>query len=104
MSGVVIHRIVDADLAAIRAEGFAGIGVHVEAWKIAARDVEPYSVAFLEHIRGVEGPDEQLVGLTGRQKSAGGRIVAIARPQYTVGQVHVEALRKAVAGRIDIDE
>src|ERR1700722_15757225 len=56
--GVVVERVIHRDLPSIPAERFTRVGVDVEPRKIAAGDIEPDAVTFLEYVRGIEGADE----------------------------------------------
>src|ERR1700691_3900838 len=80
MLWIVVDGVFDGDMAAVRTQRFTGVGVDVEAWKIAAGNIHANAVALLEYVRGIKGPDEQLVNLPGHEQAAGRRFVPIARP------------------------
>src|SRR5689334_5581223 len=63
--GIEVNRVLGDPPAAVVVERLAGIGVHIEARKVAARDVEADAVAAPEEERGRIHLDGELVRLPG---------------------------------------
>src|ERR1035437_5246611 len=104
MRGVMIHGIVRDTPALILSEGFAGVGIDVEPWEIAARNIDPDAVPLFEHVGGREWIDLQAVDLPGRPHFGLFGRISIAGADYAVAHVHLVTGRIVVARRIDIDK
>ncbi len=103
--GRVVEDGVGGDgLAAVVVEGFACVGVDVEAGEVAAGDVDTDAVALLEDVgTGVE-LDRHLVGRAGLHELLFLERVAEAGADDAVTDVHVEAAGEVGAGRVDVEE
>src|SRR3990172_991159 len=100
----MVEGVIGSLYSSVHSQGLAGIGVDVEAGKVAAGDVDADAVALLEDVGRGKGLDLEAVNLTrGHQLLALGT-VAIAGAQDAVREVHLETRRETPRGRIDVYE
>ncbi len=85
---------VDCDLfSPLVPKGFSRVGVHVEAWEIRARDVEPDAMSGCKQIaRGIEG-NRDSIHLIGLGEGGGAIVFAISQPLNRIGEIEMIAVR-----------
>ena len=90
--------------ALVATNGLTGVGIDLEARKIAAGDVDAQAVAGAEPIGRRRQSDGYGVDAPGFQQLGIGPRFAIAHAQHGVGEVEREALGIVCAGRVDVDQ
>ena len=91
MLRVVIDRIFGNTPAPLLVERFARIRVHVEAWKVAARNIQPNAVTAFEDERSRVHLNREFVRLTRRERFRNAQRFAVARTDDAVADVEVYA-------------
>src|SRR5207247_9120176 len=86
MPGIVVDNLPSLLHPRSDQERFAGVEITVEAWKVAARDVEPDSMTCLEDVAGRPQVDRVLIDRPGNDGISLLHRVAIAGSHNAVGQ------------------
>ena len=89
--------------AAVAGEGFAGVGVDVEAGEVGGTEIDTDAVAFFENVRGGVHADSDGVDFVGLHEGGVIESVAVAGALDAVGDVEVEAGWVVFGGGIDVD-
>ncbi len=87
--GIVVDRLVRFDLSAVQSEGFAGVRIDIKTREVAAGDIDPDTVAFLEDVGRWERFDQELIGLAGLHELLLLRRVPVPCPKDAIGDVHL---------------
>src|SRR5262249_52370683 len=83
---------------------FARIRVHVEAWKVAARNIQPNTMTAFEDERSRVHLDREFVWLTGRERFRDVERFAVARADDAVADIEIYAGGEIAIGRIHVDQ
>ena len=102
MPRVVVDGVDGHSRAAVLVERLSRIRVNVEARKVAAGNIHANSMAFGKENRGRVELDAEPVDLAGRHEAGFLEGVAVAGAHNAVAYIQLDALRKILAGRIDI--
>ena len=98
MLAIVMNRLVRQPKSVIQAQGAAGVGVDVEARKVAAADGEPDGVAGLEDVGGWIQVELDAADLACPDRFGPGPAVAVAQAQDGVGEIECQAVRFIAIG------
>ena len=104
MCRVMVNGVARDDSVRVVVERLSGVRIWIEAWKVAARNIQPDAVPGPEQVRGRIELNDESISLAGIHLLGALERVAKARANDSILEVHLDTFGIVCSGRMHIEE